>query len=365
MRKMICILLLLGVLTFPALAADLDEVMDSQSEALDLDELEEAGEDYLHGVTLDDVDLNEGLMTILDTGSEQLRGVLRKACNSGVLLLSVVLLAGVAESVLGGVKSRGIPVVPLAGALAITAISVADMESLLGLGQKTVSSMTDFANILFPAVTALSAATGAITGGAVRQMAALAFSDILLNMMDRFLMPLVYAYLAASVAHAALGNDGLKRLASFFKWAVSLILAILLIAFVGYLTLSGAIAGHADAATVKATKFALSSTIPVVGGILSDAAETVLAGAGILRGTVGLYGMLAILAMCIAPFLQLGMHYLIYKLTAALSSTVADSRMTGLIDSIGVAFGLILGMTGAGALGLLVSLISSLTVMNL
>ena len=37
------------------------------------------------------------------------------------------------------------------------------------------------------------------------------------------------------------------------------------------------VAGTADAATIKAAKFTMSSMVPVVGGILSDAAETVLA----------------------------------------------------------------------------------------
>jgi len=90
----------------------------------------------------------------------------------------------------------------------------------------------------------------------------------------------------------------------------------------------------------------------------------VLAGAGILKNTVGVFGMLVILSLCVAPFLQLGIHYLAYKLTAALASGASDSRLTGLIDSIGGAFGLVLGMTGAGALMLLVSLITSLGVMT-
>lgn len=364
MRKILLTLLLLGVLIVPALAVELEEITESQSDALGLDELEEAAEDYLDGITLDDVDLTEGLQSILDSGSSQLRGVLRKACGSGVLLLTVVVLLGVADSLAVERKGPALRAVPLAGTLAVTAVAVGDVDTLLGLGESTLEAMTQFASVLFPAVTALTAATGAITGGAVRQVAALAFSDLLLDLMSRLLLPLVYAYLAASAAHAALGNDGLKRLADLFKWTVTVLLTVLLLAFVGYLTLSGVIAGHTDAAAVKATKFALSSAIPVVGGILSDAAETVLAGAGVLRGTVGLYGTLAILAMCVAPFLRLGAHYLVYKLVAALASTVADARMTGLIDRIGAAFGLILGMTGAGTLGLLIALISSLTVMN-
>ena len=140
-----------------------------------------------------------------------------------------------------------------------------------------------------------------------------------------------------------------------------MILSAVLLAFVGYLSMSGAVAGSADAAAVKTAKLAISRTIPVVGGILADAAESVLAGAGILRGTVGVVGLLTVLAICIGPFLQLGFHYLTYKLAAALTGTVADTRLSGLLDQIGGAFGLVLGMTGACALLLLISLVSAVT----
>jgi len=65
--------------------------------------------------------------------------------------------------------------------------------------------------------------------------------------------------------------------------------------------------------------------------------------------------------MCLAPFLQLGIHYLSYKLTAALSATVSGGRVAELIDSIGGAFGLVLGMTGSCALLLLISMVSAIT----
>ena len=114
-------------------------------------------------------------------------------------------------------------------------------------------------------------------------------------------------------------------------------------------------------AAVKTAKLAISRAIPVVGGILADASETVLAGAGVLRGTVGAVGMLTVLAICLTPFLHLGLHYLLYKGAAVLCAVVLPSRLTGLIEAIGGAFGLVMGMTGAAALVLLISLASSLT----
>ena len=70
-------------------------------------------------------------------------------------------------------------------------------------------------------------------------------------------------------------------------------------------------------------------------------------------------GLLAIFAVCIHPFLQLGVQYLLYKFTAFLSGVIGPPGLCKLIDGLGSAFGLVLGMTGACALLLLVSVLAS------
>ena len=227
--------------------------------------------------------------------------------------------------------------------------------------RETIAKMDDFSGLLLPAMAALTAATGGVSGAAVRQGATVLCSSLLIRGIDGLLVPMLYAYIAACCAHAALGSDGLKKLAALLKGTIVFLLTAGLLAFVGYLTASGAIAGSADAAAVKAAKMTISRAIPVVGGILSDAAETVLAGAGVLRGTVGVVGMLVVLAICLTPFLQLTLHYLTYKGAAALTGTVAGPRLSGLMDSLGGAFGLILGMTGSCALVLLFSIVSAVS----
>ena len=109
----------------------------------------------------------------------------------------------------------------------------------------------------------------------------------------------------------------------------------------------------------KAAKAALSGFVPVVGGILADAAEAVAAGAGALRSAVGLLGLLTVLAICILPFLRLGAHYLIYKLSAALCATVCPGPVAALVDDIGSAFALLMGLVGGGGFILYVALITS------
>ena len=77
-----------------------------------------------------------------------------------------------------------------------------------------------------------------------------------------------------------------------------------------------------------------------------------------LKNTIGIFGMLGIFALCIHPFVQLGIQYLLYKISAFLAGMIGSPGICKLIDGLGSAFGLVLGMTGACAMLLLVSVLA-------
>lgn len=348
-------LLCLAAVCCPAFGAEVQDVLDEQRELYNIDGLDAAARGYLGDMDISiDNDWQANLGELMNAGTAQIKGEWKRAMRSGVLLLIVVLLSSVGESM----NLSGFPAASIAGVAAAAAIAVLDVHSLLGLGKETISDIAVFSNVLLPAAAAVSAATGAITGAAAKQMAAVLFSDLLVNLINSFLVPAVYGFAAANVAYAATGNPGLKKLAAFLKWLVVTVLTGVLLAFVGYLGISGIMTGSADAAALKTAKFAISGMVPVVGGILSDASESILASAGILRGTVGVFGMIAVFGLCMTPFLRLAIHYLVYKGVSVLTATVGGGRVSDLIDDFGTAFGLIFGMTGACAMLLLVALVS-------
>lgn len=348
MKRVVIFLCVAALCAFPSLGAEF--------EVSGLDDLLGQAEDY--GVPADG-NLEEGVSNLISDAASQLGILLRSGLSTGLKLMAVVLLCALAHSARPEGGEEGLSAVQIAGALSITALTMTDMSAMIGLGRETIGKMEDFSSLLLPVMAVLTAATGGVTAAAARQGATVFFSQMLILTMDRLLIPMVYAYVALSCAHAALGNPGLQRLAGLVKSAAVFLLTAMLLAFVGYLTASGAIAGSVDASAVKAAKLAISRVIPVVGSILADASESVLAGAGVLRGTVGAVGMVVVLAICLTPFLRLCVQYVVYKVTGALCAAVAQPRLCQLIDAIGGAFGLVLGMTGAGALILLVSLVSA------
>ncbi len=347
-----------GLLLAPGAAAD------ELSDAVGKPELDAAAQSYLEGYLdvseIEGKDWSTGSAAILRAEGEAFPGMVRSALRGGAALLAVALLYGLSRGMGEGLRETGLCPERLAACGAVCAVSVGDVTALMGLGEATLERMDAFSKLLLPTVTAACAATGQAASAAARQGAVLTFLSLLLTLTRSLILPLIYGCIAACVASAALGNDGLKRVAGVLRWAAVTALSLLLTGFVLSLSVTAAVGGSADAMTRKTAKAALSGMVPVVGGILSDAAETVAAGAGMLKGTVGVVGLLTVLAICAGPFLQLGVHYLVYKTVAALTATVEGGAVAELIDAMAGAFALILAMTAGGGMMLYVALITSI-----
>jgi len=128
--------------------------------------------------------------------------------------------------------------------------------------------------------------------------------------------------------------------------AVSL-LRILLLAFTGYLTLSGIISSGADATAVKATRFALTSTVPVVGIMIADASDALLSGASVLKNSIGLFGCAAACAICLTPFIRSLLHFSLFRILSALAEPFSSLRCAAMLRAVSDAFGFSLGLLGA------------------
>ena len=256
-RCVCCLLLLLGLVSPTALALDEEstaQATQAQSEAFGFDDLERIGEAYTGQEDIaGGVDVPGAFRHVGQTAKDNLGQVVKTAVRSCVLLLAVTLLWGLAQGMQAGAgESGGLEAITLAAVLAITAVAVGDVHSLLSLGEEAIYNMETLGDVLLPAVSMATAASGSPAMAVVKHGATILFSDFLLRLIHSLLIPLCYAFVAANVAWAALANEGLKRLAGFLKWLITMVLSVVLLVFVGYLNLSGVISGGADAATSSA-----------------------------------------------------------------------------------------------------------------
>ncbi len=354
MKKLICLVVMILAMTVHARAADLPRDLT--------DAVPEGAEELLKDTDLSGPEgFTESVADLLGSAGDQVRSILRQRIRGAASVLLVVVLCGAVEGFYQGAGGKAVPFLPMAGALSVTLVTAGSLDTLIGLGSRTMEDLSVFSQALLPTLAAAAAAGGAVTTAAFQQVTTVFLVDVFLRLVNHVLMPLVYLYIGVLTASACLPEGRLGAVADGLKKAVTWMLTTPLLAFTVYLSVVRVVSGAVDGTRVKVAKAAISGAVPVVGGIISEVSETVLAGAGMLKNTVGVFGMLVVLAACAYPFLQLGIQYLLYKLTAFLASAVGAPGLCKLIDGLGGAFGLVLGMTGACALLLFVSILASVS----
>ena len=293
----------------------------------------------------------EGLLNLIERAFLQLHPDLAEAAATSLTLIGLILLVSIAVQIPGA----KLKTVEMIGTVMIGTVLLQSTNSLIRLGTSTIEELSAYGELLLPVMTSALAAQGGLSSSAALYAGTAFFNMLLTNLLTGLVNPMVYVFLVLSIANGALGEELLKKMAGFIKWLSVWILKTVLYVFTGYMSLTGVISGTADAAALKAAKLTISGMVPVVGGILSDASETMLVSAGMIRNAAGIYGIFAVLAVFLMPFLRIGCHYLIMKVTGAVCSVFGMKRCTALISDFSGAMGLLLAMTGSVCLVQLIS----------
>ena len=299
----------------------------------------------------DNQTFSEGLWYVIKTAISKLQPSLTEASGVCLSLIAVTILV----SILQGLTESASAAIKLAQTLAISMLLILPTNSLIALGAETVRQLSEYGKLLLPVLTAALAAQGGTTSSAALYAGTATFDAVLSSIISYVITPLLYIYLCLCIACSMVSHGMLKNLRDFAKWAMTWCLKTLLYVFTGYLSITKVISGTVDASAIKATKLAISGAVPVVGGLISDASETILVSAGLMKGAVGSYGLLAAISIWIGPFLQIGCQYLLLKMTAAVCGVIGSKENTALISDFSGAMGMLLAMTGTVCLLLLVS----------
>lgn len=298
-------------------------------------------------------DFAAGAWEIIVSGLRTVKPELARGAGVCLAATAVVLLA----SLVGGMPGKSDTVIRLVCTLALGTVLLKETGSMIRLGTETVLELSSYGKLLIPVMTAALASQGGVTSSAALYTGTAVFDAVLSTLVGKLLVPMVYLFLVVSIANGATGRSLLKKLRDLIKWLCTWGLKTVLYVFTGYMGITGVISGTADAAAVKAAKLTISGVVPVVGGILSDASETVILSAGVMKNAVGVYGLLAVAAIWVTPFLTIGVQYLMLKLTAAVCGVFGVKEASELIGDFSGAMGLVLGMTGAVCFFLLVSIV--------
>lgn len=293
----------------------------------------------------------EDILYILKKAISKLQPSLADATSICVSVIAVVILTVMLKSV----SETANKAVLLTGYMVIATLLLQPSDALIKLGTQTVQELSEYGKLLLPVMTAAVAAEGGMTTSATLYTGAMFFNSLLMSIIANVITPLIYINIAFAICSVITDVQVLKNLKKLSSWLSTWCLKIVIYVFTGYLSISGIISGKTDAAALKTAKLTISGFVPVVGSIMSDASETVLLSAGVMKNAAGTYGMLAIIAVVISPFLKIAIQYLLLKVTAVVCEIIGEDSGSKLINEYAAAMGLVLAMVSAMCLLLLIS----------
>lgn len=344
MRQLLLSALCIWILSVSVCGLDISEEMG----LADLQQaLPEAAQEYMGDIMPEEPgNLKTGMERIV-TGVLKDGTILEAGIGLCVQITAIVLLSATMGA-FGDGKTTG--TVGLGAVLAVGLCCLGRVSGLFTRVAQMVDTLSVFSGFLFSSLAATTAATGAVGASTAMYGVTVAVCGGLTRLFQGVFLPGVSCFLGLMLASGAVEDGSLAMLGDLLKQGLTLLLKFGVIGFTAYLSLSGAISGSADAATIRAAKLAISTAVPVVGSLMADASETLLVSAGILRSGVGIFGMLGVLAVAMGPFLETGISYLGLKLTAAVAAAAGEKQLSGVIGSMATGFGLLTALVGVVAL---------------
>ena len=197
-----------------------------------------------------------------------------------------------------------------------------------------IENMAKLVDIMSPIILTLMVASGATTSASVYKPTVLFLSQGILKLFSSVVLLLIFLMLIFSVLSNLSGTIKLKKYNEFFQGVFKWILGISVTVFSIFLTVQGITSATFDGVSIKAAKYAISNSIPMIGGFLKDGFDLVVAGSVIIKNSVGIIAVFCIIFIFLSPLIFIGVFSLTLKLTSAILEPIADERVSSMCTAV-------------------------------
>ena len=114
--------------------------------------------------------------------------------------------------------------------------------------------------------------------------------------------------------------------------------------FMSILSAQTFVSNSADSVLIRTAKFAVSNGVPIVGGTISDAVNTVHASLSLMHSSIGTFGIVAALAMFLPTLISVVCYRMALSLAEALSEVFGVKELTALFKASGAVMAIIMAV---------------------
>lgn len=355
--KRIFILIVIFLL-FPSisLAEDISEqeIINSQKESINISKFIEEAKKYTVDV-FEDIDYNELLSSAITgkidnekIGKQILKMLGKETLDSIKTIASimiVIIIHSILKSISEGLENTGVSKISYyVQYILIVTLIMTNFADIITMVKSSVENLVSFSNTLIPILITLILTTGNIVSSNILQPILLFMITFIGNFILNVVIPVLLASTAIGIVSKISDYAQLDKLSNLLKSGVIWVLGVVLSIFVTVVSIEGNLGSSVDGITAKTAKAAVSSFVPVVGKVLSDAADSIIGCASILKNAVGVVGVIIIIGICISPIIKLVLLMVTYYMASAICEPIADGKIVKLLSQMGDSFKILLAI---------------------
>ncbi len=274
-----------------------------------------------------------------------------------IQLIVITIICGVLTNLQSSFGKEGVSEIAFfACYVFLIGIMIRSFTYVIAMGREVIDNMVMFMQAMIPVMITLLMSVGNITTATIFQPVILFSVQIIGTIIKNFSLPVLFFATALSMVNNISDQFHISNMVNFLKQINKWSLGIILTVFVGVMTVQGFASSVVDGVVSKTTKYAVNNFVPIVGGVLSDAVDTVLGCSLILKNAIGIVGVVIVALICLVPALKILALIIVYRFTAAVIEPVSDERVVKCINDLGDSLTMVFTLVLAVALMFLISI---------
>ncbi len=215
----------------------------------------------------------------------------------------------------------------------VVVLVLTSVFELVKITTNTLNSLKSQMEISFPILLTLMASLGAGSSVAIYQPLLAILCGIMLQIFSVIVLPIFSLTLIFSVIGNLTSSVKFNKLTKFLESTFKYIIGFVFTIFSGFMAISGIVAGSYDGISIRATKFAIKSYVPIMGGYISDGFSLIMASSVLIKNAIGYSGLIILFLTIISPLIKIVLYKLGLSLVAGIIESVADKRVTNFVSS--------------------------------
>ena len=251
-------------------------------------------------------------------------------------ICAVAILCGLIGNFKSSLNENGTSrIIYFVGYSAILVLLLSSLTSVIGDCTAAVGSMQSQMQAIFPLLLTLIATSGGSVSVAVYQPAVLFLSEIIVSLIAGVIFPLASLICVLHMVGNMSSQVRLRNFSALFGGIIKWVLGVALAAFTVFLTVQGITSATYDGLSFKAAKYAVSNSVPIIGGFLGNGFDLVIAGSVLIKNSVGSCGIILLALVLLPPLIQLVVCKLFMRLSAAVIEPIGETGFTDVLSSLG------------------------------